>query len=220
MSSIVRGPAPGARRTGALQGKATLPATVPAPWSLPTLAINERRRAEGVVYEYDFLFEGGWRRYESELIEGDRDAYVEGIYNYLEQTWLERKDDMDAFRREVKSYGGELFEKLFPPELRRQLWKHRTSLKNIRILSSEPFIPWELVHLKTPEGSLPRQNPFTSPRWALSGGCSTRPAHRRASGLRDGKARYIAPQYPDEDYALDGPQEEVAFLQKTFKAEE
>jgi hypothetical protein len=201
-----------------VRAESDVPATVPAPWLLPTLAVNERRTQDGVVYEYDLdLLEDGRYRSSSPPIQGDRDAYVNSIYSYLEDTWLETKDDLEKFRSEVRAYGGELFDQLFPKELQQRLWQHRARLKNIRILSTEPFIPWELVHLKSPGGRLPRETIYLAQmglvRWLFD-----KPGPPTQLRVRDGRAWYVTPNYPDPDYVLEEPAKEAAFLEKMFAA--
>jgi hypothetical protein len=44
-----------------------------------------------------------------------------------------------------------LFDELIPEKLKTLLWEHRKTLDSIMVISTEPFIPWELVHLKDPD---------------------------------------------------------------------
>jgi CHAT domain/Ternary complex associated domain 7 len=201
-----------------VRAEQNLPATVPPSWSLPTLTINERLSAEGVVYDYDLDLPNVGRYHNSSTNLGDRDAYVNGIYSYLENAWLETKGDVASFAQNVRSYGGTLFDELFPSDIQRLLWKHRHRLTNIRILSTEPFIPWELIHLKSPEtGRLPRETFYLAQmglvRWLYNEEAA--PLDLR---VREGKAWTVTPNYPDQRYVLTEPAKEAAFLQKAFGA--
>jgi hypothetical protein len=204
-----------------------LPSTVPADWSLPTLRVNERSAGETTVYEYDLdLLDQGTFSYRSEPIRGDRNAYVNQIYAHLENSWIDTGQDARKFAAEVRSYGGELFDELFPPELQKLLWKNRNKLKNVRVLSTEPFIPWELIHLKNPStGRLPSQTLYLAQmglvRWLWN-----TPAAPRQLQIRADKAWYVAPDYPgypdypDDRWVLNDTASEAEFLQRTFAARE
>lgn len=210
----------GSAPTRPMRAEHDLPTTVPATWSVPTLSINERRSADGVVYEYDLdLLNQGRYKYSSPLIAGDRDAYVNGIYTYLENAWLQTDGDVKKFGQIVRAYGGTLFDQLFPDKLQQALWKHRNTLTNIRILSTEPFIPWELVHLKSPTTRrLPRETIFLAQLGLVRWLYDEEGAPLRLQ-IRKGKAWSVTPDYPDERYILTEPANEAAFLEKTFGAE-
>jgi hypothetical protein len=203
-----------------MRAERDLPATVPAPWSSPTLSIIERRSGEGVYYDYDLdldVIGQGRHSYPSPPIRGNRDDYVKQIYSYLEQAWVDTKGEQEKFANIVRAYGGTLFDQLFPAELQRLLWKHRDRLTNIRILSTEPFIPWELVHLKSPGGRLPRETIYLAQmglvRWLYNE--ESAPLGLR---VRQGKAWTVTPEYPEESLALTEPATEAAYLRKTFGA--
>ena len=194
-----------------------VPAAAPAGWSLPTLRINERATADSVTFEYDLdLQERGTFR--GLLLDGSRDAFVRSIYDDLEQRWLASNEDEQAFLRDVRGYGGTLWDRLLPSELQRLLWRYRRDLKHIRVLSTEPSIPWELVHLKSPQtGRLPRETMFLAQmglvRWLFDG-----PGAAQGLRCRPGKVRYVIPDYPDRRFQLAKPAVERAFLERTFGA--
>jgi CHAT domain len=204
---------------GLLRADSDMPAVAPRGWALPTLRINERSTGVGVVFEYDLdLLQRGTYQYSSPLIKGDQDAFVRRLYDDLEQRWIGNRGDADAFLGDVRGYGGTLFDQLLPPELQRILWKHRKELLNIRVLSTEPFVPWELVHLKNPDtGRLPRETSFLAQmglvRWLIN-----KPGAAEGLRARPGKVRYLIPDYPDARYRLTEPAIERAFLERTFAA--
>jgi hypothetical protein len=205
-------------RRGRARAESLLPAIVPVGWSMPTLHVNERTSGNTITYEYELdLLDLGIHPFSSAAL-GDRDSYVDGIYKTLETTWANTKQDVRNFAAEVRTYGGQLFDELFPPELQAMLWKHRSRLKNIRVLSTEPFIPWELIHLKDPAtGLLPRKDMYLGQmglvRWLL--GTSGAPVQLQ---IRPGKAWYVIPNYPDKNWALPQTVTEANFLTKTFNA--
>jgi hypothetical protein len=210
--------APG-RRTRLARADAALPATVPAEVSLPTLEVFERRTGDGTVYQYELVLPGAGRHtYSSKPILGDRDAYVNGIYRYLEGAWIQNNSDVRKFAQAVRAYGGQLFDELFPAEIQVLLWKHRNGLKNIYVFSTEPFIPWELVHLKNPStGTLPSATSFLAQmglvRWLWN-----QPDAALTLQVRPDKAWYLTPAYPDDRYVLQEPPKEAEFLERLFGA--
>jgi CHAT domain-containing protein/uncharacterized protein associated with vWA-MoxR-VMAP ternary system len=199
-----------------LHARAALSDQEPAQWAIPTLRINERPSSDGVVYEYDLdLLQYGNLR-DRVTVAGDRDAIIQSIYKDLEDRWIETDQDVEAFQSDIRDYGAELFVKLFPTKIRNELWKHRNTLKSIRVMSSEPFIPWELVHLTPATGRLPKEMLFLGQlglvRWLVNEPSS--PVELR---IRRGKAWYVTPDYPGK-FTLTEPAVEAAFLTDQFGA--
>lgn len=209
-----------AARPRLMRSERDLPATVPASWSLPTLSINERRSSEGVIYEYDLdLLDQGRYRYDSAPILGDRDAYVNGIFSYLETAWLETNGDLENFAAMVRAYGGTLFDQLFPSELQALLWENQKRLKNVRIMSTEPFIPWELVHLKPPRARRLPPDSICLAQMGLVRWLYNEQSAPLGLQFRKGKAWSVTPDYPDARYVLAEPAKEAAYLKRTFAAQ-
>lgn len=111
------------------------------------------------------LFDDGGIRFvrgRTEPLQVDRMAYVASLYREIEARWVGSNEDAQAFERELRSYGGMLYENLVPLEIQRALWEQRDKLKAIQVVSEEPFIPWEILHLKEPQ--VPGQPPKPLPR--------------------------------------------------------
>jgi hypothetical protein len=135
----------------------------PSPAPLTVLRVFQQRHGEAVVflYELDAPELQLTRPYASRLIEQNRDAYVRGLFARIEQVWT----DTDGFHEQLRAFGGQLLDELVPLELQRDLWNLRDQLAHIVELSTEPFIPWELVHLKDPDaGHLPAETCFLGRR--------------------------------------------------------
>src|SRR5205814_3477192 len=96
------------------------------------------------------------------------------------------------------------------------LWSARASLTAIHVYSEEPFIPWELVHLKPPAQDGPQRLPadvhFLGQkglvRWFHNQG--NPPLEIR---VRSHRFLYAIPDYPHPDYRLEAAQEEIPFLE-------
>jgi hypothetical protein len=84
-----------------------------------------------------------------------------------------------------------------------------------QVISTEPFVPWELIFLKDPdEKGLPKDGKFLAElgltRWIHG---SWHPASVR---IRGGRARYVAPDYRDR--RLPEAPAEVAFVEQRLGA--
>lgn len=189
------------------------------PGPLHQLSIIEQRNGDQISYLYQLqspdlkLLE--WTN--SKPFTGDRHTYVENLYKEIEQRWLSNKSDVDAFTAELRAFGGQLLEELMPEHLRTTLWNHRNELKSIMVISTEPFIPWELVHLKDPAKGMTQETRFLGQmglvRWLHQAGWPP-----EFVLIREGKVRYVVPDYPHPDYVLPEASKERDFLKQAFQA--
>jgi hypothetical protein len=182
------------------------------------LRIFEHDSGSSISHVYELQVPGRiFETYTSEPIRSDRNAYVDSIYREIENRWLGVDQDVEDFREDVRALGADLFGQLFPPDLQRVLWENRSDIDCIQVISAEPFIPWELIHLKEPGGPLPDESLFLAQlglvRW-LHG--SWLPERIR---VRPERARYVIPEYPDPVDALPEAQKEIDFLERHFNAE-
>jgi hypothetical protein len=156
-----------------------------------------------------------WRN--SKPFIGSRENYVNNIYKGIEQRWVSNESDYEAFTQELRAFGAQLFDELIPNDLQKTLWDFRDKLKSIMVISSEPFIPWELVHLKDPVTGMPKETCFLGQmglvRWLDQGGWP-----EEEISIRKGHVRYAIPQYPHPDYVLKEAEKEADFLIKSFGA--
>lgn len=188
--------------------------------SLHQLRIIERRNGPQITYDYelDSPALNILGRYESKPIASDRQQYVETLYQEIESRWRSVQEDVDAFAAELRGFGGQLLDELFPEPLQRQLWENRQEIQSIMVISTEPFIPWELVHLKPPgQTFLPDEVCFLGQlglvRWLYDVGFPP-----ESITLRPDRCRYVIPHYPDSRYQLPQAEQEAQFLEQTFQA--
>lgn len=183
------------------------------------LFILEQRNGNESSYRFQFQAPGlkllEWDS--SKVFVGDRRQYVDNLYKQIEARWIGNENDVEAFADEMREFGGDLLDELFPPKLQQILWDHRTDLNSIMVISDEPFIPWEIVHLKEPGKPLPAETKFLGQmglvRWLHEAGW---PPDKLQ--VRKGQVRYVIPNYPDPDYVLPEAQLEAGFLEKKFEA--
>lgn len=155
-------------------------------------------------------------QFESKAITGDRAAYVNAMYKSIEDAYATSKAEKKNFDQALRAYGATLWDELVPEKLQALLWAHRQTLDSILAFSEEPFIPWEIVHLKEPGKPLGEEVRFLGQmglvRWLH--GCGYPPSTLR---LRKGRVRYVIPRYPDPDYVLPEVEKERAYIEKTFE---
>jgi hypothetical protein len=195
----------------------------PAGKTLPILQIFERRRGDQLGYLFVLdMGDGDVLKGDSPPFKVDRAAYVGNMYKEIENRWLASTQDFDAFNAELRAYGGQLFDQLVPSTIQVALWETRDKLRAIHVLSEEPFIPWELVHLKPPaRGAIPQPLPNDLHFFGQKG--LVRWLHDRRNAPREIRIRpkfahYAIPAYPHPDYELPAAQEEIPFLRAQMKA--
>lgn len=127
-------------------------------------------------------------------IRGDLLAFVTGVYAQIEDDWSQSRSPA-AFQARLKSIGGQLFDELVPDSIQKVLWDNRERITTVQVTSDDPFIPWELVHLKDPRGRLPKEDLYLANlgivRWL--DGVGQPP---RGLTFRPTKRFVIAPEYP------------------------
>ena len=183
------------------------------------LIILERRNGPELSYRYQLQLPGlgvlQWS--DSKPLVGDRQQYVAGLYQEIENRWVSNAQDVENFTAELRALGGTLFDELIPPELQRLLWQYRAKINSILVIAEEPFIPWELVHLHAPGKPLGTKPCFLGQlglvRWLHEAGWP-----RQTLRLRPGKRHYVIPHYPHPDYELLEAEKEEDFLRQTLGA--
>ena len=142
---------PPGRRGVSAQGSA--PEAEPPPGPTRQLRIFERQRDGQPYFDYQLDLKGfpegilvaespaarpgpGWRTSTASTARSRTTGRVRGATHPI--------------RRDLRTYGGMLYWQLFPEKLQAQLWEKRNQITSIQVVSTEPFIPWELVYIKKP----------------------------------------------------------------------
>ncbi len=96
-----------------------------------------------------------------------------------------------------------LYKALVPLEIRAKLWEHRNDIGCIQVISSEPFIPWELMKLIEPGKQLALDVPYLAEqglvRWIANAGLAPATLYQRKDA-----SHYVIPEYLDPRLKLDG----------------
>jgi hypothetical protein len=154
----------------------------------------------------------------TDTIKGDRLDYVTKLYKQIEADWGTSAKDATAFNRALRAYGGQLFDELLPESIQRQLWDNRDKIKQIQVNSVDPFIPWEIVHLKGPDGKLPTEELFLANMGLVRWIDNARIAPQKVE-VRSGHANAITPSYPEgSGWSLAEAANEFDYLESAFGA--
>ncbi|MEM9595645.1 MAG: SUMF1/EgtB/PvdO family nonheme iron enzyme [Acidobacteriota bacterium] len=115
--------------------------------------------------------------------------------------------------RELRVQGSSLAEDLLPPSLRKLLYRRRDQVGNVRILSEEPWIPWQMIQLEGGDIGEDSESPppflcelFNLTQWPL--GQQTPKLLGSPPRLSVRSIAVVAPQTPTLSY----PEREVEFL--------
>lgn len=184
---------------------------------LPCIDIIESSRPDGsVVYKYAVRIERGADpvAFQSAPIV-DR---ARTMGRFLDEVQDLVGQDISEARRlsQLQDIGTRLFDALLPEDMQAYLWEHRNEIEDLIVYADEPYVPWELVHLKPPTG--PRQK---EPRFLAQGGLvrwrlgSFPPKQLR---VRRGRARSLIPDYRDPQFVLSEPVHEASYLKERFGA--
>lgn len=185
---------------------------------LPCLDIVERALPHGaVIYQYALRLDPGQDvvRFDSAEIK-DRERRIGLILDSVAEVWKQSSGAPDERERKLQDIGSKLFDEFFPEPMQDYLWTNRAKVKDLILYADEPFVPWELVHLKPASGPRPEEPSFLAQaglvRWQLG---SFPPREMR---VRQGRARSLCPEYADPRFALSAPVAERLFLEERFDA--
>ena len=186
---------------------------------LHQLSIFEIKKGDDTCYRFEFDSPPLNLKclYDSRPLVGNRNTYVNNLYKELENRWVSNRDDASAFNDDLRAFGGQLWDELIPAELQTALWQHRNSIRSIMVFSEEPFVPWELVHMKEPGRTLGAEPLFFAQkgilRWLHNFGYPP-----QKLSFRPRRCRYVIPDYPDPKYQLPETAAEAEFLRQKFAA--
>jgi hypothetical protein len=205
------------KRGGAISADGSAPPAESSP-SFDQLTVWENTQGNQTVLVFDLNGPslGLMQRYTSRPFTGSREQYVLAVYGEIQNFWANNANDADNFLQDVRAYGMRLFDDLIPQPLQQILWDKRDNLKSIVIVSTEPFLPWELLHLHEPGKGLPPDVRFLAQMGVVRWLFGAYPPMKLL--LRDEHVRYVIPNYPVEKYVLKNAETERQYLERKFKA--
>lgn len=217
----VRGPAvasgPRLMSQGAVEAEEDLP-------EVATLEISEQRNGNETRFRFSVDVPGvAYNRFESPPIHGDIVSWVKALYADIEGAWLGSVGDIEIFHDQIKARGTMLFRELIPQELAALLWRLRRDgkLQSVRVLSDEPFVPWEIVYLEDPDPHGSAGGNAGACFFAELGLCrwlwgAVPATHIR---LRPGRLRYVVPHYPEPSHRLPSAEEKEETMLRELGAQ-
>lgn len=194
--------------------------TSPVLADVPWLEISQRQLAGETHFHYELRMPGaspGERLVFESADIGDAEAFVSARVKEVMALWFDYSDRPKTYLAKLQDLGASLFEQLFPTELQRVLWRNRDRLEGLFLLADEPFIPWELVHLKPPVGPRQKAPRFLGQlglvRWQFTPFPSS-PTLR----ARPGQVFAVCPDYADDALDQNDSREESTFLTDSLGA--
>lgn len=175
--------------------------------------IIEQYRGDQFFYDYELQSQELkiLKLFQSKFFDTDRQEFVHRLYQEIEVRWLDSEQDKALFQADLRAFGGSLFDQLIPEKLQRLLWRHRKDFDSIMVISTEPFIPWDLVHLKDPDKTqLPSETLFLAQLGLVRWLRGSWPPNK----IRKNRTCYVIPNYPNAKYELPQTQEEKKFLEQ------
>lgn len=182
------------------------------------LEIAQLQRDGRTVYQYELRLPGS-----ADRIVGtsapihDVDTFVANLFREVQQLWFDSSDQPKKYLADLQDLGAALFEQLFPQDLQAVLWRNRDRLDNLFLIADEPYIPWELVHLKPPKGPRQKASRFLGQLGLVRWQFTPFPAAPYLQA-RAGKVFAVCPEYADPSLDLVEVRTEAAFLTSTLGA--
>ena len=184
---------------------------------LPCLDIIESAQPDGsVIYKYAVRIEQDGKPVAFQSLPiVDRARTMAAFLDEVQQVVGADLSEAQVLRR-LQDIGTRLYDLLLPEDMQAYLWQHRNEIGDLIVYADEPYVPWELVHLKPPTGPRPKKPWFLAQgglvRWRLG---SFPPKEIR---IRDGRARSLIPDYRDPSFVLSEPVHEQRYLAEHFGA--
>jgi hypothetical protein len=98
----------------------------------------------------------------------DSVAYSRGFFRDIERLRMTTPEERANAWLRLTSKGTNLFDTLFPEDLRILLWDLKDRIRSVQITSEEPWIPWELCRLKGRVGDRIVEGGFFAEVFAMS----------------------------------------------------
>lgn len=141
----------------------------------------------------------------------DAKGFVTNLFRDVQQLYFDYQGRPARYLSKLQDLGSSLFGQLFPDDFQKVLWDHRDQLDDLFLLADEPFVPWELVHLKPPHGPREREPRFLGQLGLVRWQFTPFPAEPGIP-VRTGQVFAVAPDYQDGSLDSEVSQAEVAFL--------
>lgn len=146
-----------------------------------------------------------------------KEAVIADFYERIEGEWGRSTKEFASFIGEIESYGAMMYDELVPDVIKQEIWKHKDEIGSIEVISQEPSIPWEILHIIDDTHSIAPGSRFLGEmglvRWVDN--FYWPPATLK---IREGNARYVIPDYANPRLKLRGAAREADLLVDRFGA--
>jgi hypothetical protein len=146
---------------------------------------------------------------------GDIKRFVEDQHKALERAIPRTAAEYGKVEGRLRAAGNDLWTRVVPEAVRRELWDKRERIDAIQVISEEPFIPWEIAVMSEVGEAMANDALFLS-ELGLTRWVTRVPWPGPHLKLGSGTVFYIAPDYCDEAYKLSGTAAEVKLLESLF----
>lgn len=152
---------------------------------------------------------------ESPEFKTSKTAYVNELYKRLEGDWGQGPS-FGQFMFRLGSFGADLYNELVPEDIQRAIWDYKDEIGSIRVISQEPFIPWEVLYVVEPGKQLDPVNGRYLAELGLVRWFDNMVWPRTQLRLRPDRARHVVPDYVEPGYKLVGAEREEELLIDLF----
>ncbi|MEM1047353.1 MAG: CHAT domain-containing protein, partial [Pseudomonadota bacterium] len=146
-----------------------------------------------------------------------KEAVIADFYERIEGEWGRSTSEFASFIGEIESYGAMMYDELVPDVIKQEIWKYKDQIGSIEVISQEPSIPWEILHIIDDTHSIAPGSRFLGElglvRWVDN--FYWPPATLK---VRPGNARYVIPDYANPRLKLRGAAREADLLVDRFGA--
>lgn len=142
-----------------------------------SIRIREEKKADGLELKFTIEsepcgYEPAQDIKETIKITTEPEQYFRTLFEEIEKKFGVGTNDSQAIQHikdKLKNKGMELYEKLFPVELKEFYWNNRENIRTISIMSDEPWIPWEIIKPTREVNGRTEEDPmFLCERFAIS----------------------------------------------------
>jgi hypothetical protein len=163
-------------------GEAVAAAPTKEPWPLaplsvrqPDLTLEIHRVTSGLQQGYQMRLAARdpalglhFQPFAPVFFDRDPEAHFAEFYRGIEGVLLDTPEHCEEATLILEGKGYHLFETLFPADLRTLLWSLKERITTVRIVSDEPWIPWELCKLEGSEDGRVQPGPFFCEAFAVT----------------------------------------------------
>lgn len=194
----------------------------------PTFSLHELRPSQGVPADLTLLVEESkvagklelymrlfaqdpslglpLKRFGPLSIDIDPMGYFTDFFKDIEQLPMKTVADKAEAQRVMERKGAELYDLIFPDDMKKVLWAVRERIGSFIIQSEDPWIPWEMCRMSgEDEAGLIQEGPFLCERYVIA---RWNPAEAFKQPLSLKEIALVVP----EDSGLDFAQTEKAFI--------